>query len=86
MPSCSAIACACAMLRTLCEPNADGHGRFVLEQNPRERFKIRVALRFLQKDRNRPAVLAALDFFVIPVGAFDQTNGETRAALATPRN
>ena len=27
-----------------------------------------------------------LDFLVIPVGAFDEANGETRAALSTPRD
>ena len=46
-----------------------GHDRLVLEKNSRERFEIGVALRFLQKDRNRPAVLASPDFFVIPIGA-----------------
>ena len=61
-----------------------GHGRFVLKKNFGEGFEIGVALRFLQKNRNRPAVLASFDFFVIPIRAFDQTHGEARAAFATP--
>ena len=43
------------MLRTLCEPNADGDDRFVLEQNARQSFEIGIAFRFLQKDRERPS-------------------------------
>src|SRR5439155_18290494 len=43
-------------------------------------------LRFLQPYRNDPAVLGGLNFFVIPIRAFDQTNGETRPARSSPRN
>ena len=48
------------MLRTLCDPNAEVTIDFVLEQNASEPFEIGVALRFLQEDRNDPAVLRGL--------------------------
>ena len=72
------------MLRTLCEPNAAVTIDSFSSRNAGERFKIRVALRLLQIDRDNPAVLARFDFLVIPIGAFDQANGETRAACAAP--
>src|SRR5207249_4544239 len=49
-------------------------------------FEIGIALRFLQPYRNDPAVLGGLNFFVIPIRAFDQTNSKTCPALASPRN
>ena len=60
MPSCSAQACACAMLRTLCEPKAAVTIDFVLEQNARAGFEIRVALRLLQEDGADASRSAAL--------------------------
>ena len=54
------------------------------EQNARAGFEIRVALRFLLPDRDAPTVLRGLDALVIPIRAFHEANGETRAALARP--
>ena len=61
-----------------------GDDRFVIEQDARAGFEIGVALRFLQEDRATPAVLRGVDFFVIPVGAFHEADGETRPALPAP--
>ena len=84
MPSCSAIACACAMLRTLCEPNAA-----VTIDSFSSRMRVSVSKfaslsGFCRKTGHRQPFWRRLDLFVIPVGAFDEANGETRAALATP--
>ena len=58
--------------------------RFVFKQDLREPFEIRVALRFLQKHRNIPAVLSGFDFLVVPIGALHQPHGEPRPASAAP--
>src|SRR5436309_7149145 len=62
------------------------HDRFVLEQNAAEPFEMRIALGLLQPYRNDPAVLGGLNFFVIPIRAFDQTNRKTRPSLSSPRD
>src|SRR5205807_9373981 len=47
-------------------------------------LEVRVALRFLEEDRDAPAVLRRLDLLVIPVSAFDEADGETRATRPAP--
>ena len=49
-----------------------------------EGFEIRVALRLLQPDRTMPAVLRGFDLLVVPIRTFDETDSETRPALARP--
>src|SRR5205823_11765969 len=61
-----------------------GDDRFIFQQDPRQQLKVEIALRFLEKDRASPSVLARFYFFKIPVRAFDQTNGESCAASAAP--
>ena len=61
-----------------------GHNRFVIEQDPGAAFETGVALRFLEKDRAKPGVLRGDNFLVIPIGAFDEANGETRPAPPAP--
>src|SRR5437764_13364793 len=61
-----------------------GDDRFVLEQDARALFEVRVALRILEKDRDTPAVLRRLDLLVIPGSTFDEADGETRAARPAP--
>src|SRR5207237_5350080 len=61
-----------------------GHDRFVFEQDARERFEVYVALRLLQIERTIPAILTGLNFFVIPIRAFDDPEVETRTQSATP--
>ena len=74
------------MLRTLCEPNAE-----VTIDSFSSRMRVSVSKLaslsgFCRKTGIGQPFCVRFDFFVIPVGAFDQANGETRAALATPRN
>jgi hypothetical protein len=49
-----------------------------------QRFKIRVALRFLKKHWRTRSVLTRFRCLVIPVCAFYQPDGEPRTAPATP--
>ena len=63
-----------------------GHNRLVLEQDAGESFEIGVALWLLQPDRNDPAVLRRFYFFVVPIGAFDEPNGEPCSARPSPCN
>jgi hypothetical protein len=65
-------------------PECRGRDRLVLEQNAGADFEVRVALRFLQPDRDTPAVLRRLDLLVIPVSALHESHGETRASLPAP--
>ena len=58
--------------------------RFIFEQQPRERFEIRVALWLLRINRTTPAVLSRFYCFVVPICAFYQPHRETRPACATP--
>src|SRR5207253_4381047 len=48
------------------------------------RLEVYVALRLLQINRRIPAILPGFDFFVVPVRAFDEPDGETGPARATP--
>ena len=61
-----------------------GDNRFVFEEQSGEGLEICIALGLLRIDRTIPAVLARFYRFVIPVGAFDQSHRETRAARSTP--
>jgi hypothetical protein len=61
-----------------------GDDRFVVEEQARANFKVRVALRFLEEDRTAPAILRPFDLFVVPVGAFNQPNSEARSAHPAP--
>ena len=54
----------------------DAHRRARLEQAPRERLEVRVAVGLALEDRHAPAVLARLDDLVVPVGALDEPHDE----------
>ena len=61
-----------------------GDDRLVFEQDSRKGLEVYVALRLLKINRTIPAVLPGFNLFVIPIRAFDEPDGETRPARATP--
>ena len=74
-------AIAWATERRLCEAIATRTRRAGVEQPPRQRLEVAVAVGLVLEHRRRPAVLAGLDELVVPVGALDEPDGQRRRAL-----
>ncbi len=58
----------------------------ILEESDGEAFEARIAFGFVRPDRGRPIALLGDDGFIVPIGAFDQTNGERALARPSPFN
>ncbi len=65
-------------------PEGRGDDVFVLEEDAGAGLEVGVALGLLQPDGAAPAVLRGFNLFVVPIGAFDEANGEAGAAFPRP--
>ena len=72
------------MLRTLCEPKAAVTIDSLSSRMRVQLSKLASLSGFCRKTGKTPAVLRRFNFFVIPIGAFYQANGEARSARAAP--
>ena len=72
---------ACGDAPHAMRPERAANVRLVLQQAPREALVGRVRFGFDFEHAHRPAALRGHDRFIIPIGAFDKTNGDRRASL-----
>ena len=65
-------------------PAGEPHGSFVFEDQPSGGFEVGVGLSLVGEDGQGPAVLAGVDYFLIPIRAFDEANSEGLSSLKAP--